>query len=151
LNTEGGRPATLAIAIDYFTEMVTEQGVDLTDCGSVFGIKSTSRKRSGREEEQEDDYATKAEKMIAAVTSEKEALAVEIAGMRKEFKRLKSNKNNERFGKVMDECRNYAKDKTCTFEKDKGRPCRFTHSGSNAKINGVIKPVKVNADVNKKA
>ena len=40
------------------------------------------------------------------------------------------------------ECRSFEKDKICTFERDKNRPCRFKLSGSMANLGGVIKPVK---------
>ena len=76
LNTSVGMPALLSIAINYFTEMVTNQGIDLTDCGKVFSVGGVGKRQRDREAENDDDDAVKAEKMIANVTMEKDAYAL---------------------------------------------------------------------------
>ena len=151
LNTTVGMPATLSDAVNYFTEMVTNQGVDLTDCGKVFGVTVVGKKRSDREHENDEGDAAKALKMIANISTELEEAKNTIKQMKRNNDRGgrggqsgRGRENRRIFANYAHdkECREFANNKVCNYENKTGTECKFKHSGSIAKLDGVIKPVK---------
>jgi hypothetical protein len=155
-------PASLLDAIKYFSDMVIHQHVALNDCGAVFGVtKIKGRKRSDREEEEAGDTSAATLKMCATLRTELDVMAVELADAKKSIRRMKGRGDGERGGRgnagrgigsrggggaedyfANTECKDYRDKKSCDYESRTGRPCRFAHSGSNAKRDGVIKPIK---------
>lgn len=153
-------PTSLVNAIKYFSDVVIQQHAALDDCGAVFGVVKTKRKRSEREEEEAGDGAAATLKMCASLETKIDAMAVEIADQKKTIRRMKGRGDgaggrgvagrggfrgggggaDDYFGKT--ECKDYKDKKVCDYESRTGRPCRFVHSGSNAKRDGIIKTVK---------
>ena len=166
LNNTTGMPINISTAINYFSDMVTSQGIPLNDCGSVFGVARTKASRK-REEVEGEDGETNPIKMCATLKTTVDVLALELAEARKHIQRLdggrdKANKGDEgrergsRNGAGKNraesakeffnrECKDYQKNKTCDYESRVGSACKFNHSGSNAKKDGIIKTVKFTA------
>lgn len=156
-------PVTLSDAIKYFSDMVIQQRAALDDCGAVFGVKAkidVGRKRGEREEEEAGDATLK---MCATLKTEIGAMAMEIAASIADLKKVARKKGrgdgaggrgnagrgagprgggggDDYFART--ECNDYKDKKVCDYESRTGRPCRFLHSGSNAKRDGIIKTVK---------
>ena len=154
-------PITLLNAIKYFSDMVIQQHVALDDCGAVFGVvKTKNRKRSEREEAEEGDASAATLKMCATLRTEIDAMAIDLADAKNTIRRIKGRSDgaggrgnagrgtgskggggaNDYFART--ECNDYKDKRACDYESRTGRPCKFAHSGSNAKRDGIIKPVK---------
>lgn len=156
-------PVTLEAAINYFNLMIINQRIQLNDCGVVFGIPqkktkptidsndSTDKKRH-RSDGEEPDLS----KMCASLQTTQNVLIAEIAdlkntmrtnedrggGARGRDQRGRGRGRGERNDRVTAECRTFVKTGLCDYEKRVGVACRFLHSGSVAKVEGIIKPIK---------
>ena len=166
VSTTTGMPATLDDATKYFCDMVVNLRYPLNDCGPMFNVLPIKNKtkltaRGDPTHNEKDETGKKRERtadhddnhgvgdigqMVAALQTSVAALANDFASAKGTFRNSKKKNTTEENSKKTSkstECRNFINNGTCEWEKQKGSACKFTHSGSVAKIDGVIKPVKI--------
>ena len=165
-------PATLDLAIDYFSRLISNQNIPLDDCGKAFGLKETAKGRNNKRQVSIDEEKPKGgggtlddvdiNRMVAAMRanyhasgdSETGAAGGGLGSSRdsddhrdKKGRADDKNKAKDKKGDIrFTECKHWAKNKLCDWEKVHNRACVFMHSGNNAKVNGVIKPIKAKGD-----